>query len=217
MPDLATYLGFLAAVLAMQAVPGPDTMLVVSRGVGQGPRVAVFTVIGMTLLAALIQLPLLALGVASVVQSSPLAFDILRWAGAAYLLWLGTRLILSRSGGAVWFPDARARSALGAMREGLIVNLTNPNPLVFMLAFLPQFVDPAQGSVTVQLLVLGATQKATGLAVLGATAIASGAAGSVLARRPGFVVWQQRIAGAVMMALGLRLVVAGALGRVPEP
>jgi threonine/homoserine/homoserine lactone efflux protein len=101
------------------------------------------------------------------------------------------------------------------MREGLIVNLTNPNPLVFMLAFLPQFVDPAQGSVTVQLLVLGATQKATGLAVLGATAAASGAAGSFLARRPGFVVWQQRLAGAVMIALGLRLVVSTAMGRIP--
>jgi threonine/homoserine/homoserine lactone efflux protein len=217
MPDLAAYLAFLAAVLAMQAVPGPDTMLVVSRGVGQGLRVAVFTVVGMTLLAGLIQLPLLALGIASLVQSSPLAFDILRWAGAAYLVWLGARLVLSRSGDAVQLREACARSALGAMREGLIVNLTNPNPLVFMLAFLPQFVDPAQGSVTVQLLVLGATQKATGLAVLGATAVASGTAGSFLARRPGFVIWQQRIAGAVMIALGLRLVVAGALGRVPDP
>jgi threonine/homoserine/homoserine lactone efflux protein len=215
MPDLATYLAFLAAVLAMQALPGPDTMLVVSRGVGQGLRVAVFTVIGMTLLAGLIQLPLLALGIASLVQSSPLGFEILRWAGAAYLVWLGTRLLLSRTGRAAQLPEARARSALGAMREGLIVNLTNPNPLVFMLAFLPQFVDPAQGSVTVQLLVLGATQKATGLAVLGAAAVASGAAGSFLARRPGFVLWQQRLAGALMIALGLRLVVASAMGRFP--
>jgi threonine/homoserine/homoserine lactone efflux protein len=216
MPELSTYLAFLAAVLAMQAVPGPDTMLVVSRGVGQGLRVAVFTVIGMTLLAGLVQLPLLALGIASIVQSSPVAFEILRWAGAFYLLWLGTRLLLPRSRGASSVPAGKAQSALGAMREGLIVNLTNPNPLVFMLAFLPQFVDPGRGSVTAQLLVLGATQKATGLAVLGATAAASGAAGSFLARRPGFVVWQQRLAGAVMIALGLRLVVAGAMGRIPN-
>jgi threonine/homoserine/homoserine lactone efflux protein len=118
MPDLATYLAFLAAVLAMQAVPGPDTMLVVSRGVGQGLRVAVFTVIGMTLLAGVIQLPLLALGIASLVKSSPLAFDILRWAGAIYLVWLGTRLILSRTGRPVQRPDARARSASARCAKG---------------------------------------------------------------------------------------------------
>ena len=81
MPDAATYAAFLAAVLAMQAVPGPDTMLVVSRGIGQGRQVAFWTVLGMTLAAGAVQLPLLALGVASVVRSSPFAFELLRWAG----------------------------------------------------------------------------------------------------------------------------------------
>jgi threonine/homoserine/homoserine lactone efflux protein len=96
------------------------------------------------------------------------------------------------------------------VREGLVANLTNPHPLVFMLAFLPQFVDPSRGPVAAQLLLLGATQKATGFAVLGATALASGAVGGWLARRPGLVVWQERFAGAVMVALGLRLLVSGA-------
>jgi threonine/homoserine/homoserine lactone efflux protein len=77
------------------------------------------------------------------------------------------------------------------MREGLIANLTNPNPLIFMLAFLPQFVDPERGPVAAQLLVLGATQKATGFAILGATALAAGAVGGWLARRPGWIAWQE--------------------------
>jgi threonine/homoserine/homoserine lactone efflux protein len=91
------------------------------------------------------------------------------------------------------------------MREGLIVNLTNPIPLVFMLALLPQFVDLVWGSVTAQLLVLGATQKATGFVVLGATALASGTLGRWLAQRPCLTLWQERLAGTVMIALGLRM------------
>jgi threonine/homoserine/homoserine lactone efflux protein len=213
-PDLPTYLAFLAAVLAMQAAPGPETTLVLSRGVGQGRRVALFTVLGMTVLAGLVQLPLLALGVAALVRSSPLAFEALRWAGAAYLVWLGGRLLLRRRRGAGGSEAddsgaAAGSSALAAAREGLVANLTNPNPLTFMLAFLPQFVDPARGSVTAQLLVLGATQKAMGLAVLGATALAAGAVGGWLARRPGLVAWQERAAGAVMVGLGLRLALTG--------
>jgi threonine/homoserine/homoserine lactone efflux protein len=104
-------------------------------------------------------------------------------------------------------------SAIAAMREGLVASVTNPNPLIFMLAFLPQFVDPARGSVTVQLLVLGATQKITGFAVLGTTALASGTVARWIARRPTLVIWQERFAGAVMIALGLRLALAGATGR----
>ena len=218
MPDAATYAAFLGAVLAMQAVPGPETMLVLSRGLGGGRRLAFWTVVGMTLAAGAIQLPLLALGVASVVRSSPLAFELLRWTGAAYLVWLGAGLLLRRSAGAAAAqlgaiaPAAAAPlpSAWKAVRQGLIANLSNPQPLVFMLAFLPQFVDPSRGSVTAQLLLLGATQKATGFAVLGATAMASGAAGGWLARRPGLLAWQERFAGAVIVALGLRLLVSGA-------
>jgi threonine/homoserine/homoserine lactone efflux protein len=215
-PDASTYAAFLGAVLAMQAVPGPETMLVLSRGIGEGRRLAFWTVVGMTLAAGAVQLPLLALGVASLVRSSPLAFELLRWTGAAYLVWLGAGLLLRRragaaaQGGGITPTAAAAPSVWKAVRQGLIANLTNPQPLVFMLAFLPQFVDPSRGSVTAQLLTLGATQKATGFAILGATAIASGAVGGWLARRPGLLAWQERFAGAVMVALGLRLLVSGA-------
>jgi threonine/homoserine/homoserine lactone efflux protein len=215
-PDASTYAAFLGAVLAMQAVPGPETMLVLSRGIGEGRRLAFWTVVGMTLAAGAVQLPLLALGVASLVRSSPLAFELLRWTGAAYLVWLGAGLLLRRhagaaaQGGGITPTAAAAPFVWKAVRQGLIANLTNPQPLVFMLAFLPQFVDPSRGSVTAQLLTLGATQKATGFAILGATALASGAVGGWLARRPGLIAWQERFAGAVMVALGLRLLVSGA-------
>jgi threonine/homoserine/homoserine lactone efflux protein len=95
------------------------------------------------------------------------------------------------------------------MREGLINNLINPEPLLFMFAFLPQFVSPVRGSATAQLLVLGLTQKATGLFVQGSVALASGAIGGWIARRPGFQVWQKRFTGLVMVGLGVRLLLTG--------
>ncbi|WP_211858299.1 LysE family translocator [Plastoroseomonas hellenica] len=210
MPDAATYAAFLAAVLAMQLLPGPETALVISRGIGEGRRVALWTVLGTTLAAGAIQLPLLALGIASLLRASPLGFALLRWAGAAWLIWLGLRLLRAAGVGAVAAAGTPARpSALAALRDGLAANLTNPQPLLFMLAFLPQFVDPARASVGLQLLLLGATQKLTGLAVLGVTALAAGAVGGWLARRPGVVLWQQHVAGTAMILLGLRLLVTG--------
>jgi threonine/homoserine/homoserine lactone efflux protein len=207
MPDLATYLAFVAAVLAMQTTPGPDMMLVLGRGIGQGRRIAAATVLGF-MLAGLVQLPLLALGVAALVQSSPLAFALLRWAGALYLIWLGAGLLLRRP--AAPAAAAAPRTTLWrAARDGMVSNLANPKVLVFMLAFLPQFVDPARGPVELQLLLLGATQKGCGFVVQGTVALASGALGARLARRPGWRRWQERGAGLVMLALGVRLVVAG--------
>jgi threonine/homoserine/homoserine lactone efflux protein len=109
--------------------------------------------------------------------------------------------------------SAGSAPAFAALRDGLVANLTNPNPLVFMLAFLPQFVDPARGAVTAQLLLLGATQKATGFVVLGMTALASGTVGRWLARQPDLIVWQERLAGVAMIALGARLLMTGGRDR----
>jgi len=211
MPDLPTFLTFYTAVLALQLAPGPDMVLLLSRGVGQGRRTAVLTAVGMTLVAGLVQLPLLALGVASLIQASPLAFDLLRWSGAAYLVWLGAKLVVGS-----FRPHALVRTAprpisdITALRQGMINNLTNPKAMVFMLAFLPQFVDPANGwPVTAQLLFLGGVQKISGFFVLGTVALGTGTIGDWLARRPGLVAWQERFAGLVMIALGLRLALAG--------
>ena len=119
MPSLNTYMAFVAAVLAMQFVPGPDTMLVLSRGIGEGRRVCFYTVLGMTVIAGVIQLPLLALGITAVIASSRIAFDLLRCGGGAYLLWLGVRLVLSRGTAVSRGHSVRHdRSALQAIRDG---------------------------------------------------------------------------------------------------
>ncbi|RWP52268.1 LysE family translocator [Mesorhizobium sp.] len=188
----------------MQAPPGPDSMLVTARGIAHGRSTAFFTVLGMTVGAGLVQLPLLALGVSSLVGASPLAFSLLRWSGAAYLCWLGISLLLS-SATEVAIEEHRNLGPLAAAREGMIANLINPWPMMFMVAFLPQFVDPARGSVTLQLLLLGGTQKITGVLVLGAYALASGAVGEWILKQPKIRLWQQRIAGCFIIGLGIRM------------
>lgn len=211
MPDLATFLTFYAAVLALQLAPGPDMILLLSRGVGQGRRTAVLTAVGMTLVAGLVQLPLLALGVTSLIQASPIAFDVLRWSGAAYLVWLGAKLVIgSLRDHTLVRTKPQPISDMAALRQGMINNLTNPKAMVFMLAFLPQFVDPANGwSVTAQLLFLGSVQKLSGFVVLGTVALGTGTIGDWLSRRPGLIAWQERYAGLIMIGLGLRLALTG--------
>jgi threonine/homoserine/homoserine lactone efflux protein len=206
--DLSTFVAFLVAVLAYQLVPGPDTFLVVSRGLGEGRTIAAWTAVG-AVAAGAVQLPLLAGGVASLVSSSEVLFRALQLVGAAYLVWLGVKLIVERRASASGRSISNHPGAAAAFRDGLISNLTNPNSLVFMLAFQPQFVDPAKGRVGLQLLLLGSVQKLSGLLMLGATAMAAGTLGNRIATYPASIAWQKTFAGLVMIGLGLRLLFTG--------
>jgi threonine/homoserine/homoserine lactone efflux protein len=183
---------FLAAVLVMQVTPGPDMALVSGRGVGQGQRIAFCTVLGF-MAAGLVQVPLLVLGVASLLHASPLASDLMRWFGATYLAWLGIKLVWSsRHGSSLGRLGLGGRlSALSAVPEGLINNLTNPKPLLFMFALLPQFVSPDRGSVAVQLLALGGARPNAE----GDRTCRPGLGGSGLRRGRGLARPQVRLAG----------------------
>ncbi|TIR15348.1 MAG: LysE family translocator [Mesorhizobium sp.] len=215
MPDVTTYLAFVGAVLAYQlSGVGPDMMLVISRGVGQGSRHALATAAG-CVSAGVVQIPLLAMGLASLVTSSPTLYSFLQIIGATYLIAIGIKFLLARrlgeGGGASTF--ANTSSIPAAFRQGMICNLTNPTTLAFMLAVLPQFVHPWSGSPALQFIILGATMKMTGLVILGAVALTSGAVGGWLARRSFFLVWQERLAGALMIAIGVRLLLTAVGGR----
>ena len=210
MLGLPTFLTFYAAVLAIQLSPGPDMLLVIGRGIGQGRRTAFMSAVGMTLVAGFVQVLLLALGTASLLQASPFAFEMLRWVGAAYLIWLGVRLLVGSRHHRGSVAEARWISDAAAVREGTINNLTNPKALAFLFAFLPQFVDPGSGSpVALQLLMLGAVTKLSNFVVLSAVALGAGTFGRWLARRPVLIAWQERFAGVVMVGLGLRLALSG--------
>src|SRR5438552_18814856 len=125
MPTLDALATFVAAVVVLAASPGPDMMLLISRGVGHGPRMAFYTAVGFTL-ARLVQLPLPALGVASLLEASPIVFAVLRYVGAAYLIWRGIQVFLRSHRATPANSVARVTSPLG-LRDGLSASLTSPN------------------------------------------------------------------------------------------
>lgn len=210
MPPPSSLFVFIAALFVMEITPGPDMMLVVARGIGQGRRIAILTVIGMIFVAGTVQVSLLVLGVASLLEAHPTSLLALQWAGATYMLYLGIRMIMASFGRAQNKHLAmRTISDWAAIRQGTINNLTNPKSILFMFAFLPQFVDPAAGPIWLQLLVLGMIQKLSGILSLGSVAGASGTVGHWLSRRPGFLKWQQRFTGMVMVGLAVRLLWSG--------
>lgn len=183
-------------------------MLVLARGIGQGRAVALMTVVGMVFVAGLIQVSLLVLGVASFLRAFPSGLLALRWAGAAYLVHLGVKVLASSLHGGAATVASAPPSLWAAVREGAINSLTNPKSLLFMFAFLPQFADRRAGPVWIQLVVLGVIQKLAGVVSLGLVAVSAGTVGHWLQRWPRLLTWQRRLTGFVMVSLGLRLLIA---------
>ncbi|HGM6601424.1 LysE family translocator [Serratia marcescens] len=216
MPSAETFIAFLVALTLLELSPGPDMMLTLARGIGQGRRIALLNVFGMVFVAGMVQVSMLVLGLATLLHAYPLALDVLRWVGAAYLIWLGIKMLkVSRQrSDAVRKP--RMMTGWQAVKEGAINSLTNPKSLLFMFAFLPQFVNPETGPVWLQLLVLGSIQKLAGILSLGSVAMASGTVGQWLARNPRLLVWQQRFTGLVMMGLGAKLLLGGGAASAPR-
>ncbi|MCQ4632457.1 LysE family translocator [Shinella sp. CPCC 100929] len=216
MPDASTFLTFLLALVVLEITPGPDMMLIIARGVGQGHKTALLTVVGMIFVAGAVQVSLLVLGLASLLAAYPSALTVLQWAGAAYLIYLGGRMIRASFGKqSAARLQARPVSAWKAVREGTLNSLTNPKSLLFMFTFLPLFVDPAPGPVWLQPLVLGSIQKLVGIFSLGGVALASGTVGHVLHRWPKLLAWQERFTGFVLLGLGIRLFLSGSPSPAP--
>lgn len=204
--DVVTLLLFVSAVVVLTVTPGPDLFLIVGRGIAQGRTAALFTAFGF-FLAGFVQVPLLAFGLAGVVARNPVLFDVLRYGGGAYLIWRGLRMFLHAGRGVT--VSATHASAGVAIREGFIASLVNPKSHVFLLAFLPQFVRPEAGSVMAQFIVLGIVMRLVALMVEGGIALFAGSIGQRLRQSPRLQGWLERLAGCLLVAVGLRLVLMG--------
>ncbi|MCD5328073.1 LysE family translocator [Chromobacterium piscinae] len=206
LPQLAA---FLAAAMLITVTPGPDNLMVLSQGISRGRRQGMAFGLGCAL-GCLNHTLLAALGVSALIAASPLAFSALKIAGGAYLVYLGWGAI--RSSGTSFDADAQAggpQGSLGAtFRRGLIANAINPKVVLFFLAFLPQFINPAQGPVGLQTAILGALFTLQGALIFGALGYFSGHVGQWLAKSRKASQWLDRIAGAVFIGLGLRLILA---------
>ncbi len=202
-------MAFLAAALVITLSPGPDNLMVLSLGISRGRREGMMFGLGCAM-GCLNHTVLAALGVSALIAASPLAFTALKMAGGAYLMYMGWQAI--RSNGSTFSATGSSRapteSAWSYFRRGLIANAINPKVVLFFLAFLPQFITPAQGHLAVQTLVLGTVFTLQGAVVFGALGYFAGHVGRWLTRRPSAGKWLDRMAGSVFIALGLRLIFA---------
>jgi threonine/homoserine/homoserine lactone efflux protein len=204
LPDLPALLAFVAAGLALNLTPGPDMTYVAARGAAGGRRAGVVSALGIGA-GCLVHTAFVALGLAAVLAASAAAYQAIRWAGAAYLLYIAWRIW--RQGNAPLRLEAPVSA--GAWRvfaQGAVINVLNPKVALFFLAFLPQFVDPAADDVALRLVVLGAIFNLTGTAVNLAVGVMAGEAGRLFARRRAWWRWQNRAVALVLAALAARLV-----------
>jgi threonine/homoserine/homoserine lactone efflux protein len=200
---------FLVTVYVLILIPGPSVLFVVSRGVALGRRAALATVLGNTS-GLVLQLVLVAVGVGSIVARSDAVFSVLKLLGAAYLVVLGIRKIRDRKSLSELGPAAVAPRGLGRIvREGFYVGATNPKGLIIFTAVLPQFIDRAQGHVTLQLAALGAICVVIAVLSDGAWAIASGSARQWLGSSPRRLQRLTAGGGVALIGLGVGLAVTG--------
>lgn len=203
MPSLQLLLLFLAADLALKLTPGPDMALTLTRGMTQGFRVAWLSVLG-TFSAGFVQLPLVVFGLAGIFRQSPLLFAAVKTAGACYLAYLGVRALLrlwqSRRGGN-GMPAAAQAGSRAVFWQGFWTNLLNPKVFIFMIAFLPQFADPAAGPIWAQMLVLGVFSKLFGLLTGASFAYGASRIRHWLLRNPWFLKVQEGVLGVAMLAI----------------
>jgi len=207
-PSAAHIGAFAAAGFLLLLTPGPAVLYIVGRSVEQGRLAGVVSVLGITT-GTLVHVTAAVVGLSALITSSVLAFSIVKYAGAAYLIYIGVRRLLSRSDApaeALHFPR---RSLWRLYSDGFIVNLLNPKTALFFLAFLPQWVDAAKGGVPSQIAFLGLLFACMGMFSDGTYALLAGTAGGWMKRQRGFLKAERYITSSVFVGLGLTAAFAG--------
>lgn len=197
---------FFAATIALAIAPGPDNIFVLTQSALYGRTAGILVTLGLCT-GVIVHTSAVALGVAAIFSTSAVAFNALKMLGAAYLLYLAWQAFRA---GATDIEGGR-QEVLGDRQlyfRGVIMNITNPKVAIFFLAFLPQFADPARGSLTIQIFLLGALFIFSALLVFGAIAWSAGYLGEWLKQSKRAQIIMNRVAGTVFAALALRLAVA---------
>jgi threonine/homoserine/homoserine lactone efflux protein len=203
--DLGLLLAFVGAAVLISLAPGPDMVFVVANGLRFGPRGGAAAAVGISG-GMLIHTAAAVVGLSALIQSSAAAFETIRWAGVAYLLWLALGALRSSGGLAADARSEPERSLVRVGRQGTVTNLLNPKVVLFFLAFLPQFVDREAGAIGAQLLILGLTFTIVGLAIDASIGVLAGRLGERLARSKRVARTLDRFAAIVYVALAARLV-----------
>jgi threonine/homoserine/homoserine lactone efflux protein len=200
MLEPSTLIVFATTALVLLLVPGPAVIYIVARGIHQGRWAALVSAWAVGL-GNFVHATAAALGLSALLMSSALVFSVVKYLGAAYLIFLGIRTLLARGDGAQ-LAAPPPRSLRQVFRQGVVVSVLNPKTALFFVAFLPQFVDPSRGSATGQVLLLGVLFVALGIGTDSAYALLSGTLGGWLRRSASFQRRQRLFSGGVYVALG---------------
>jgi threonine/homoserine/homoserine lactone efflux protein len=200
MPTQQTLLTFALVSAGLMVIPGPSNLFLLAHGIGHGRRSALAAMTGIETASA-IRVLLAAAGLSAVLASSAVAFNAIRWAGAAYLANLAIRALRTRQSQPSPGSSGRAVPLAHSARKGLLVGLGNPKTVIFFLAFFPQFIHPAHGPAAAQMLILGAVFWIIGAIWDLAFACASGTIGTWLQHRPRARAAQPRLEGLAYLGL----------------
>ncbi|WP_441244739.1 LysE family translocator [Tardiphaga sp. 768_D3_N2_1] len=204
MPHLTSLLGFALVSLGMVLTPGPNMIYLISRSITQGPAAGMVSLGGVAL-GFIFYMLCAAFGITALLFAVPYAYDALRLAGAAYLLWLAWQALKPNGRS----PFQVRKLAIDSPRKlfvmGFVTNLLNPKIAMLYLALLPQFIDPTAGSVLTQSLVLGSTQTIISVGVNGLIALGAGSIALFLGERPTWLKLQRWLTGTVLAGLAVRM------------
>lgn len=207
MPEISTLAVFLVTAVLLIITPGPAVMYVVARSIDQGRLAGIVSTLGIGV-GTLFHVAAAALGVSALLVSSALAFNLVKYLGAIYLIYLGVRKIMARE--EINQPKTVKPAALSRVfYQGVVVNILNPKTALFFFAFLPQFVDMRHGSVALQIFFLGTVFVLIGIVSDGLWALLAGTLGQWLKGNLKFLLAQRYFAGTVFIALGITTAMSG--------
>src|SRR5262245_2514570 len=199
------YWAFVLTGLLLNLTPGQDTLFILGRSAADGTRAGVASALGITG-GTIVHTLLAALGLSAILATSATAFAAVKWVGAAYLVYLGARMLLRREPAMEVAASAKSTGKIAStLRQGMLTNLLNPKVALFFLALMPQFIDATSSRKVLAFLALGATFITTGTTWNLCLALSAGRLRRLLISRPSLGGWISRAAGAAFVALGVRL------------
>jgi threonine/homoserine/homoserine lactone efflux protein len=204
MPHLSALLGFALISFGMVLTPGPNMIYLISRSITQGPAAGIVSLGGVAL-GFIFYMLCAAFGITAFLFAVPYAYDALRFAGAAYLLWLAWQAVKPGGRSPFQVRQLKADGPRKLFAMGFVTNLLNPKIAMLYLALLPQFIDPVQGSVLTQSLALGSIQIAVSVSVNAMIALAAGSIALFLGTRPSWLLVQRYLMGTVLAGLAMKM------------
>lgn len=195
---------FLSASILVNLSPGPDMLYTAARSLSQGTKAGIFSTLGI-FTGCLFHITAAVFGLSKIIEESVLLFSIIKYAGAAYLVYLGLKSLLRKTKNETAIKELPALNSPKIFMQGLITNLLNPKVAIFFLSFLPQFINPQSPHIKEQIAFLGLWFDLQGCLILAVVAILTGTFSKMLQQNRNFWNWQEKITGMILIGLGIKM------------